>query len=64
MVSKGKFKIPVTSGAVPGTYDVIVTSMGAVAPSPTADDAHVVTKDNVQLNVTAGNNMFDIKVVD
>lgn len=64
MVSKGKFNIPATSGAVPGTYDVIVTSMGAVAPGPTADDARVVTKDNFKLDVRAGNNVFDIKVVD
>ena len=64
MVSKGKFKIPAASGAVLGTYDVIVTSMGAVAPGPTVDDARVVTKDNVILNVAEGNNVFDIKVVD
>ena len=65
MVSKGKFKIPAASGAVPGTYDVIVTSMGAVAPGPTVDDARIVTKDNITLDVVAtGNNVFDINVVD
>lgn len=64
MVSKGKFRIPANSGAVTGTYDVIVTSMGAVAPGPTVDDARVVTKDDIQLDVTAGKNEFDIKVVD
>ena len=64
MVSKGKFNIPATSGAVPGTYDVIITSMGAVAPGPTVDDASVVSNGNFKLNVAAGNNVFDITLVD
>ena len=64
MVSKGKFSIPATAGAVPGTYNVVVTSMGAVAPGPTVDDARIVTKDNVTLDVTAGNNVFEINVFD
>lgn len=64
MVSAGKFNIPATSGAVPGTYDVTVTSMGAVAPGPTVDDARIVTKDNFKINVTPENNVFDFNLVD
>ena len=64
MVSKGKFNVPATSGAVPGIYNVIVTSMGAVAPGPTVDDARIVSKDNLKFEVTAGDNLFDINIVD
>ena len=57
MVSKGKFNIPATAGTVPGVCDVIVTSMGAVAPGPTTDDAHTVGHGLVFQVTEGGNSM-------
>lgn len=61
MVSNGKFSIPPTAGTVPGVCDVIVTSMGAVAPGPTADDAHTVGSGLV-FQVVKGSNSMDLEV--
>ena len=59
MVSKGKFNIPASSGTVPGICDVIVTSMGAVAPGPTTDDAHTVGSGLV-FQVSEGENRMNL----
>lgn len=59
MVSKGKFNIPATAGTVPGVCDVIVTSMGSVAPGPTTDDARTVGHDLV-FQVTEGGNSMNL----
>ncbi len=63
MVSKGKYNIPVTAGTVPGLCDVILTSMGAVAPGPTTDDAHTVGSGLV-FQVSEGNNRMDLEVTE
>ncbi len=42
MVNSGKFSIPAASGPLPGDYDIVVTSMGSVAPAPTVADAQVL----------------------
>ena len=61
IVSKGKYNIPATAGTVPGICDVIVTSMGAVAPGPTTDDAHTVGSGLV-FQVSEGTNRMDLDV--
>ena len=59
MVSKGKFNIPATAGTVPGICDVIVTSMGAVAPGPTTEDARTVGH-GLDFEVHEGGNEMDL----
>ena len=63
MVSKGKFNIPATAGTVPGICDVIVTSMGAVAPGPTTDDAHTLGQGFV-FKVSEGGNTMNLDLPD
>ena len=63
MVSGGKFSIPAAAGTVPGVCNVIVTSMGAVAPGPTVDDARTIGHDLV-FDVKEGANSFEINVAD
>ncbi|MDA1230421.1 MAG: prolyl oligopeptidase family serine peptidase, partial [Planctomycetota bacterium] len=64
MVSRGKFNIPASSGAVSGTCSVIITSMGAVAPGPTVDDARIVSGGNIVFYVNDGDNTLDIDLQD
>lgn len=63
MVSKGKFNIPETAGTVPGICDVIVTSMGAVAPGPTSDGALTVGHGLVY-QVNDGPNSLELDLTD
>ena len=63
MVSKGKFNIPASAGTVPGICDIIVTSMGAVAPGPTTDDAHTVGHGLV-FEVSEGGNSMNLDLPD
>lgn len=64
MVSRGKFNIPASSGAVSGTCDVIVTNMGAVAPGPTVDDARIVSGGKIVFEVNDGDNNLNIDLND
>ena len=63
MVSKGKFNISETGGTVPGICDVIVTSMGAVAPGPTSDGALTVGH-NLVYQVNDGPNSLELDLTD
>ncbi len=61
MVRGGKFNIAAASSTVPGKCEVVVTSMGAVAPGPTADDARTIGT-GLTYEVQKANNQFDVDV--
>jgi acetyl esterase/lipase len=63
MVSGGKFNIPASSGTVPGECDIVVTSMGAVAPGPTADGAKTVGRGLV-FKLSTGENKVSLDLKD
>jgi hypothetical protein len=42
MVRDGKFSIAQAAGPLAGEYDVVVTDMGAVQPSPTVADSRIL----------------------
>ena len=63
MVSGGKYNIPASSGTTPGKCSVVVTSMGAIAPGPTKNDADTVA-DNLTYEFTEGTNSLDLDLSD
>jgi acetyl esterase/lipase len=63
MISKGKYSIPAGSGTVPGKCHVAVTSMGAIAPEPTTDNASTVATD-LDYVVNDGSNNLDLDLTD
>ena len=63
MISKGKYEIPAGSGTLPGDCKVVVTSLGAIAPGPTADNAAAVAND-LSYTVHDGPNSLDLELTD
>lgn len=63
MITNGKYNIPAGSGAVPGNCHVVVTSMGAIAPGPTKDNAYTVA-DHLTYVVNEGPNSLDLDLTD
>ncbi|MCA9008144.1 MAG: alpha/beta hydrolase [Planctomycetaceae bacterium] len=63
MISKGKYEIPAGNGTVPGECKVVVTSLGAIAPGPTADNAVEVAND-LSYTVNDGPNSLDLELTD
>lgn len=61
MVRAGKFSIPAGASTVSGMCEVIVTSMGAVAPGPTVDDSRIIGQ-GLTFEVAEGNNQFDLSI--
>jgi len=63
MVSGGKYSIPASSGTTSGKCGVVVTSMGAIAPGPTKNNAYTVA-DNLTYEFTEGSNSLDLDLSD
>jgi len=53
MISNGSFSLPAHRGAVVGTNDVVVRTLGAVEQRPTIDDARVISPLNGGLTFAA-----------
>lgn len=62
MVRNGAFKLDAAHGPVIGTNRVTIVHMGDVVPGPTVEDAQLVDKGALVVNVATSNNQFEFEL--